>query len=87
LSSVGKSLPPASPAESTQTREQRYDDVVSSSGQVKCSSAVADLVGAVLAVEGVVGVDEQIGFDVDDCHFPIMGNSDPTRPGPSRRLT
>ena len=46
--------------------------VVSISGQVKCSSTIAGLVTAVLAVEGVVGVDERIGFDIDDSYFPVM---------------
>ena len=46
--------------------------VVSISGQVKCSSTIAGLVTAVLAVEGVVGLDERIGFDIDDSYFPVM---------------
>ena len=47
------------------------DGVVSVSGQVESRPAVARLVTAVLAVEGVVGVDERVGFDVDD-RYPIM---------------
>ena len=47
------------------------DGVVSISGRVECRSAVAGLVRAVLAVEGVVGVDEQVAFNVDD-RYPIM---------------
>jgi hypothetical protein len=46
--------------------------VVSLSGQVKCSSAVARLITAALAVEGVVGVDERVGYDVDDSYYPVM---------------
>ena len=42
------------------------DGVVSVSGRVESRSAVACLVTAVLAVEGVVGVDERVGFDIDD---------------------
>jgi CBS domain-containing protein len=42
------------------------DGVVSVSGRVEARSAIARLVRAVLAVEGVVGVDERIGFDLDD---------------------
>jgi hypothetical protein len=42
------------------------DGVVSVSGRVESRSAVARLVTAVLAVEGVVGVDERVGFDIDD---------------------
>ena len=49
-----------------------HDGVVSISGQVKCSSAVAGLVTAALAVEGIVGVDERVGYDVDDSYFPIV---------------
>ena len=45
--------------------------VVSISGRVECRSAVARLVRAALAVEGVVGVDERVGFDVDN-RYPIM---------------
>jgi CBS domain-containing protein len=49
-----------------------HDGVVSISGQVRCSSAVAGLVTAALAVEGIVGVDERVGYDVDDSYFPIV---------------
>ena len=49
-----------------------HDGVVSLSGQVKCSSAVAGLITAALAVEGVVGVDERVGYDVDDSYYPVM---------------
>lgn len=49
-----------------------HHGVVSISGQVKCSSTVAGLVTAVLAVEGVVGLDERVGFDIDDSYFPVM---------------
>jgi osmotically-inducible protein OsmY len=42
------------------------DGIVSVSGRVEARSAVARLVRAVLAVEGVVGVDERPGFDLDD---------------------
>jgi CBS domain-containing protein len=44
------------------------DGVVAISGRVECKSTVAGLVRAVLAVEGVVGVDEQVAFDVDDLY-------------------
>ena len=47
------------------------DGVVSVSGRVEARSAVARLVTAVLAVEGVVGVDERIGFDLDD-RYPAV---------------
>ncbi len=47
------------------------DGVVSISGRVEARSAVARLVSAVLAVEGVVGVDERVGFDLDDRYPPV----------------
>jgi CBS domain-containing protein len=47
------------------------DGVVSVSGRVEARSAVARLVTAVLAVEGVVGVDERVGFDIDDRYAPV----------------
>jgi CBS domain-containing protein len=47
------------------------DGVVSISGRVEARSAVARLVRAVLAVEGVVGVDERVGFDIDD-RYPAV---------------
>ena len=47
------------------------DGVVSISGRVAARSAIARLVRAVLAVEGVVGVDERIGFDLDD-RYPAV---------------
>ncbi len=47
------------------------DGVVSISGRVEARSAVARLVSAVLAVEGVVGVDERPGFDLDDRYPPV----------------
>lgn len=47
------------------------DGVVSITGRVEARSAVARLVAAVLAVEGVVGVDERPGFDVDD-RYPAV---------------
>ena len=47
------------------------DGVVSVSGQVESRPAVARLVTAVLAVEGVVGVDERVGFDIDDRYPPV----------------
>ena len=47
------------------------DGVVSVSGQVESTPAVARLVTAVLAVEGVVGVDERVGFDIDDRYPPV----------------
>ena len=47
------------------------DGVVSVSCQVEARSAIARLVRAVLAVEGVVGVDERIGFDLDD-RYPAV---------------
>ena len=46
------------------------DGVVSISGRVEARSAVARLVSAVLAVEGVVGVDERPRFDLDDRYPP-----------------
>jgi CBS-domain-containing membrane protein len=46
------------------------DGVVSISGRVERRSAIAGLVKAVLAVEGVVGVDNQLAFDLDD-GYPI----------------
>ena len=48
-----------------------HDGVVSISGRVEARSAVARLVRAVLAVEGVVGVDERPGFDLDDRYPPV----------------
>lgn len=42
------------------------DGVVSISGRVECRSAVSVLVRATLEVEGVIGVDHDIAFDVDD---------------------
>ena len=47
------------------------DGVVSISGRVEARSAVARLVRAVLAVEGVAGVDERPGFDLDDRYPPV----------------
>jgi CBS domain-containing protein len=47
------------------------DGVVSVAGRVETRSAVARLVSAVLAVEGVVGVDERVGFDLDD-RYPAV---------------
>ena len=47
------------------------DGVVSVSGQVEARSAVARLITAVLAVEGVVGVDERVSFDIDDRYPPV----------------
>ena len=47
------------------------DGVVSISGLAEARSAVARLVAAVLAVEGVVGVDERVGFDLDDRYPPV----------------
>jgi CBS domain-containing protein len=46
------------------------DGVVSISGRVEARSAVARLVSAVLAVEGVVGIDQRPGFDLDDRYPP-----------------
>jgi len=43
-----------------------YDGVVSISGRVERRSAVSGLVRAALEVEGVIGVDQDIAFDVDD---------------------
>ena len=40
--------------------------VVSISGRVGYRSAVTHLVRAILEVEGVVGVDQRICFDIDD---------------------
>ncbi len=42
------------------------DGVVSVSGRVEARSAVARLIAAMLAVEGVVRVGERPGFDIDD---------------------
>jgi osmotically-inducible protein OsmY len=47
------------------------DGVVSISGRVVPRSAVARLVQAVLAVEGVAGVDERVGFGLDDRYPPV----------------
>ena len=47
------------------------DGMVSISGRVEAGSAVARLVSAVLAVEGVVGVDERVSFDIDDRYPPV----------------
>ena len=47
------------------------DGMVSISGRVEARSGVARLVSAVLAVEGVVGVDERVGFDLDDRYPPV----------------
>jgi len=47
------------------------DGVVLISGRVEVRSAVARLASAVLAVEGVVGVDELVGFDLDDRYPPV----------------
>ncbi len=47
------------------------DGVVSISGRVERRSAVSGLVRAALEVEGVIGVDQNIAFDVDD-RYPIM---------------
>jgi CBS domain-containing protein len=47
------------------------NSVVPVSGQVEARSAVARLVSAVLAVEGLVGVDERVGFDFDDRYPPV----------------
>ena len=47
------------------------DGVVSISGRVEPRSAVSGLVRATLEVEGVIGVDQAIAFDVDD-RYPII---------------
>ena len=47
------------------------DGVVSVSGRVESRSTIACLVTAVLAIEGVVGVDERVGFDIDDRYPPV----------------
>ena len=47
------------------------DGVVSISGRVAARSAIARLITAVLAVEGVVGVDERVSFDIDDRYPPV----------------
>ena len=47
------------------------DGMVSISGRVESRSTIACLVTAVLAIEGVVGVDERVGFDIDDRYPPV----------------
>jgi len=58
--------------------------VVSISGRVACKFAIAGVVRAVLAVEGVVGVEERSGFDVDD-RYLIMPASFSRKPRPAPR--
>lgn len=47
------------------------DGIVSVSGRVECRSAIARLIRGIQEVEGVVGVDETIAYDIDD-RYPIM---------------
>jgi hypothetical protein len=44
---------------------------VSVSGRVECKSAISGLIRRVQEVEGVVGVDGNIAYDIDDL-YPII---------------
>jgi hypothetical protein len=44
---------------------------VSVSGRVECRSAIPRLVRGIQEVEGVIGVDQSIAYDIDD-RYPIM---------------
>lgn len=46
------------------------DGIVSVSGRIVCRSAIARLIRAIQEIEGVVGVDANIGYDIDDS-YPI----------------
>jgi CBS domain-containing protein len=45
--------------------------VVSVSGRVECRSAIAGLIRGIQEVEGVVGIDQDIAYDLDD-RYPII---------------
>jgi CBS domain-containing protein len=47
------------------------DGIVSVSGRVDCRSAIPRLVMGIREVEGVIGVDQSIAYDIDD-RYPIM---------------
>src|SRR5271169_3193343 len=47
------------------------DGIVSVSGRVECRSAIPRLVRGIQEVEGVIGVDQSIAYDIDD-RYPIM---------------
>lgn len=46
------------------------DGIVSISGRVECKSAISGLIRGIQQVEGVVGVDATIAYDIDD-RYPI----------------
>ena len=46
------------------------DGIVSISGRVECKSAISGLIRGIRLVEGVVGVDANIAYDIDDS-YPI----------------
>jgi hypothetical protein len=47
------------------------DGIVSVSGRVECWSAIPRLVSGIQEVEGVIGVDQSIAYDIED-RYPIM---------------
>ncbi len=47
------------------------DGIVSVSGRIECRSAIPRLVRGIQEVEGVIGVDQSIAYDIDD-QYPIM---------------
>jgi CBS domain-containing protein len=47
------------------------DGIVSVSGRTECRSAIPRLVRGIQEVEGVIGVDQSIAYDIDD-RYPIM---------------
>lgn len=47
------------------------DGIVSVSGRVELRSAIAALVRAIQEVEGVVGVDQHVSYDIDD-RYPVI---------------
>jgi CBS domain-containing protein len=50
------------------------DGIVSVSGRVECRSAIPRLVSGIQEVEGVIGVDQSIAYDIDD-RYPITSAS------------
>ena len=46
------------------------DGIVSVSGRIEYRSAIGRLIRAIQAIEGVVGVDANIAYDIDDS-YPI----------------
>ena len=47
------------------------DGIASVSGRVECRSAIPRLVRGIQEVEGVIGVDQSIAYDIDDRYPPV----------------